>query len=210
MSELVVLEVKVRDTFGKRRIRRLRADGLVPANLYGHKQDPVNLMVDAGALSMVIRKGHQIVKLSGEATDEALIKEVQWNVWGNEILHVDFARIDANEKIRVTVPVVLKGDAVGVREGGVVEVLIHELEVECSALNVPDSIIINVSELALDQHIAVADVKFPEGVAVDLAADAVLVHCVEKKEDVDLTSEAAADGSEPEVIARKKEAEEEA
>jgi len=202
MAQLEVLEVKVRNTFGKRRIRRLRESGLIPANLYGHKQDPVNLAIDAGAMNMIIRRGHQIVKFAGDCTDEALIKEVQWNVWGNEILHVDFARIDANEKIKVTVPFVLKGDAVGIREGGVVEQLIHEAEVECSALNIPDALIVNISELALNQHVTVADVKMPEGVTCDLAADAVVVACVVKKEEVEAAAEAAE--GEPEVIARKK------
>ena len=206
MSELEVLEVKVRDTFGKRRIRRLREDGFVPANLYGHKQDAVNLMIDEVAMNNIIRRGHQIVKLAGAVADEALIKEVQWNVWGNQILHVDFARIDANEKIQVVVPVVLKGDAPGIREGGVVELLVHEVTIECSALNIPDNILVHVGELKLDQQLTLADVKLPEGVKVDLADDAVIVHCIEKKEEEEVAA-APADGTEPEVIARKKEEE---
>lgn len=209
MAQLEVLEVKVRDTFGKRRVRRLRAGGLIPANLYGHKQDAVNLMVDEAAMKMILRHGHQIVQLAGACTDEALIKEVQWNVWGNEILHVDFARINANETVKATVPVVLKGDAAGLREGGVVETLIHEVEVECSALNMPENIVVNVKDLGLGQQITVADITLPEGVTVELAADAVVVACVAKQEEVDMTS-GAVDGSEPEVIARKKAEEEEA
>ena len=206
MAELEVLEVKVRNTFGKRRVRRLRETGLIPANLYGHKQDPVNLVIDAATFNMILRHGHQIVKFTGDCIDEALIKEVQWNVWGNKVLHVDFARIDANEKITVTVPFVLKGDAIGLREGGVVEQLIHEAEVECSALNIPDALFVNVSELGLNQHITVADITMPEGVTCDLAADAVIVSCVVKKEEVEEAA-APAEG-EPEVIARKKAEEE--
>lgn len=208
MAELEVLEVKVRDTFGKRRIRRLREDGFVPANLYGHKQDAVNLMIDEIAMNNIIRRGHQIVKLSGAVTDEALIKEVQWNVWGNAILHVDFARIDANEKIQVIVPVVLKGDAPGLREGGVVEMLVHEVTVECGALDIPDNILVHIGELALDQQITLADLALPEGVKVDLPADTVIVHCIEKKEEEEITPAESADGAEPEVIARKKDEEE--
>ena len=138
MSELEVLKVKNRDTFGKRRIRRLRDGGLVPANLYGHGQDAVSISVDAAEVGQLIRHGHHIVNLQGDVQGEALVKEVQWNVWGTEILHIDFARIDVNEKVQLTVPVVLKGDAPGLREGGVVEQLIHEVVVECSAVNVPD------------------------------------------------------------------------
>lgn len=208
MSELEVLEVKVRDTFGKRRIRRLRAGGFVPANLYGHKQDAVSLEVDAAALFMLLRRGHQIVKLSGAVEDEALIKEVQWNVWGNEILHVDFTRINANEKVKVVVPVVIKGEAAGLREGGVVELLIHEVEIECGALSIPENVVINVTKLGKGQSLTAADITLPEGVTAELAADAVVAQCVEKNEDVDMTS-GAVDGAEPEVIARKKDTDEE-
>ena len=203
MAQLEVLEVKVRDTFGKRRVRRLRATGMVPANLYGHKQETVNLMIDEAAMKMILRRGHQIVKLTGASSDEALIKEVQWNVWGNEILHVDFTRINANETVKATVPVVLKGDAAGLREGGVIETLIHEVEVECSAFNMPENIVISVTNLGLGQQITAADLKLPEGVTTDLAADTVMVVCVTKQEEVDMTS-AVVDGAEPEVIARKK------
>ncbi|MBP3693012.1 MAG: 50S ribosomal protein L25 [Thermoguttaceae bacterium] len=208
MSELEVLEVKVRDTFGKRRIRRLRADGFVPANLYGHKQETLSLQVDAAALFMLLRRGHQIIKLSGACTDEVLIKEVQWNVWGNEILHVDFTRINANEKLTVTVPVVLKGEAAGVHEGGVVEVLVHEVEVECSAVNVPDNVTVSVAKLGLGQQITVADVVLPEGITLNAAAETVLVQCAAKNEEVNMET-GMAEGAEPEVIGRKKEAEEE-
>lgn len=203
MAQLEVLEVKVRDTFGKRRVRRLRATGMVPANLYGHKQETVNLMIDEATMKMILRRGHQIVKLTGASSDEALIKEVQWNVWGNEILHVDFTRINANETVKATVPVVLKGDAAGLREGGVIETLIHEVEVECSAFNMPENIVISVTNLGLGQQITAADLKLPEGVTTDLAADTVMVVCVTKQEEVDMTS-AVVDGAEPEVIARKK------
>ncbi len=207
MSELEVLEVKVRETFGKRRIRRLRAGGFVPANLYGHKQETVSLMVDEVAIGNILRHGHQIVKLAGASNDEALIKEVQWNVWGNEILHVDFTRIDANEKIKVVVPFVMKGEAAGVREGGVLEMLIHEVEVECSATNVPENIVVNVSDLTIGSQLTVANIAFPEGVVADLVADAVVVSCVVKNEEVAAAEEAGV--GEPEVIARKKDAEEE-
>ncbi|MDO4569432.1 MAG: 50S ribosomal protein L25 [Planctomycetia bacterium] len=203
MSQLEVLEVKSRDVFGKRRIRRMRAGGLVPAVLYGHQQEALPLCVEANAMMMLLRRGHQIVNLQGVANCEALVKEVQWNVWGNEILHVDFTRIDANEKIEVVIPVVLKGDAVGLREGGVVELLIHEVRVSCSASNVPDELVIRVGDLGLGQSISLEDITLPEGVELDLPADSVFVHCVEKKEEVLESSEIT--GAEPEVIARKKE-----
>lgn len=208
MSALEVLEVKVRDTFGKRRVRRLRASGLIPAILYGHGQDAVNLSIPEKNLSTLIRRGHHIVNLSGEANGEALLKEVQWDVWGKEILHVDLTRINANEKIQLTVPVVLRGDAAGLKQGGVVEQLVHEVEVECSASNTPDEVFVRVGELELGQAITVADVELPAEVKILLSAETILVQCHEKVE-MEIQPAAEVTGAEPEVIARKKEAEEE-
>ena len=207
MSELVKLEVKVRDTFGKRRIRRLRESGFIPACLYGHGQNPVNLSVATIALKNVLRHGHRILNLSGDGvSSEVLVKEVQWDTWGIEVLHVDFARIDANERITVTVPVVLKGEAAGLKEGGVVEQHVHDVEIECSAINMPESIIVRVGDLALDGSLSFNDVTLPEGVTIALAPETVIVSCYEKKE-IDLEAEAIPGAAEPEVIARKKEEE---
>ncbi|MDO4583624.1 MAG: 50S ribosomal protein L25 [Planctomycetia bacterium] len=208
MSALEVLEVKVRDTFGKRRVRRLRANGWIPAILYGHGQEVVNLSIPEKNLMTLMRHGHHIVNLSGEANGEALVKEVQWDVWGKEILHVDFTRINANEKIQLTVPVVLRGEAAGLKEGGVVDQLVHEVEVECSASNTPDEVVVRVSDLALGQNITVADVELPAEVKMLLPAETVLVQCHEKVE-VEIELAAEVTGAEPEVIARKKETEEE-
>ncbi|MDO4576004.1 MAG: 50S ribosomal protein L25 [Planctomycetia bacterium] len=203
MAELEVLDVKVRDTFGKRRVRRLRAAGFVPVNLYGHGKDPMSLQVAVKEIHRLIRHGHHIVKLAGDADGDAMVKEVQWDVWGKEILHVDFARIDANEKIQVVVPVVLKGDAPGLREGGVVDQLIHEVEVECPAVNTPDAVIIRIGGLKLNEAILASQVALPQDVVLMIPADTMMVHCHEKIEEVEAT--AAAEGAEPEVITRKKE-----
>ena len=208
MSELVSLNVEVRETFGKRRVRRMRADGFVPANLYGHGQEPVSLSIPVDAIANVVRQGHKLLNLTGGAQSEVLIKEVQWDVWGKEILHVDFARVDANERLTVTVPVVLKGDAVGRREGGVVEQHLHEIEIECSALNMPEHIIVRVNDLALNAAITLADVALPEGVTTELPAETVIVSCNPKKE-VEEVAEGEAAAAEPEVIGKKKAEEEE-
>lgn len=207
MAKMEVLMVEKRETFGKRRSRRLRESGFIPATLYGHGQEAVSISVATDRMNAIIRHGHHFVALDGAASGDAQIKEVQWDTWGKEILHVDFTRVQADEKINVIVPLTLRGEAPGTRQGGVVEQVLHEIDVQCAAINAPDQIEVRIGTLELDQVITVADITFPSGVTSTTAPDTVIVHCFEKKE-VEET-ETAVTGEEPEVIARKKAEEEE-
>lgn len=201
MAKLEVLEVKFREETGKRRNRRLREAGCIPATLYGHKKAPQTLCVSGDQLNAVLRHGGHIVELQGDVTERALLKEVQWDTWGQQVLHVDLTRVDANEKIQLTLPLHLRGEAEGVRQGGVVEQLVHEVELECEATSVPETVEVRIAELGLGMSLTIADIELAEGVKILLPADTPVVHCVEKREVVE--EETAAEG-EPEVIAKKK------
>ncbi len=202
MAKLEVLEVKFREETGKRRNRRMRADGMVPATLYGHKKDPQTVSLSEDQLNTVLRHGGHIVELAGDVVERALLKEVQWDTWGKQVLHVDLTRVAADEKVQVTLPLNLRGEAEGVKEGGVVEQLVHEVVLECEATAIPAVVEVRIADLALGKNLTVADIELPAGVKILLAADTPVVHCVEKR-DVSLEEEAAA-ASEPEVIAKKK------
>lgn len=201
MAKLEVLEVKIRDQFGKRRSRRMRQEGTVPATLYGHKKEPQSLSVSVEQISLIIRHGGHLVQLSGDIAERALLKEVQWDTWGKQVLHVDLTRVDAFEKIRVTLPLTFRGEAVGVKEGGVVEQLIHEVELECSATDIPDVLEVRISDLGIGGHIAVDAIELPAGVRILLPGDTPVVHCTVKRE---VSLEEAAAAAEPEIIAKKK------
>lgn len=202
------LAVEPRDIRGKHRIRRLRQSGNIPGVLYGHGLESVSLSVSHDALTAAIRHGSRLVSLTGAVNESAFIRDLQWNTWGTEIVHVDFTRISEHEIVEVRVPVELRGESPGVREGGVVVQHIHEVELACPASVIPDRLHVNINHLALDQSILLAGLELPEGAKI-LAADmeTVVVECiipVEKPEE----GEGEGGVAEPEVIGAKAEEEE--
>ena len=215
MAEAVVLTTKPRQDLGKMNARRLRRQGLVPGVLYGHKEATVVVSLSKDDLSRAIRHGVRVVDVQAEGkTQKALIKEVQWDHLGVEILHVDFARVAADERIEVNVRVELRGTAAGIATGGVIDQPIHLLAVECLAIAVPDSIRVNVAALQLGQAIHVKELVLPEGVKALSDPDAVVVQVIAKLVEEEAPAApaegvAAAEQAEPEVIRRERPAEEE-
>lgn len=202
MAEAAVLNAQVRKETGKRRMRRLRKAGQIPGVMYGHKEATIPLAVKADELWALIRHGQRVVdvRMDGK-TEKCLIREVQWDVFGREVLHVDLTRVSADERIRVTVPIHLRGNAAGVAAGGMLDQPLHTLEIECPALAVPEAIRVNVQDLQLDQAIHVKDLKLPEGVTALDDPEAVVVQCVKPAEEA--AAEEAEGPAEPEVIGRK-------
>jgi len=196
------LQVEIRESLGKRNTRRLRATGQAPGILYGHGENNVCLAVPAKALMSMVMHGQRMVNLTGAVDESAFIREVQWDVWGTEVTHVDFTRISADEKVQVQVAVELRGEAPGAKEGGVVEHLIHELQVECSADSIPEKIQVSINSLKLHESIKVGDLEMPERAVVLDDPDSTVVQCVEPTEALDEESAEAMAG-EPEVIGGK-------
>ena len=203
------LAVETRDTQGKHNNRRLRLAGRIPGILYGHGLENVSLAVPADALTAAIRHGSRLVSLTGAVSESAFIRDLQWDTYGTHIIHVDFTRISEHEIVDVRVPVELRGEAPGVREGGVVVQHIHEVEIACPASVIPEKLAVNINHLMLNGSIALGSLGLPEGAKI-LAADmeAVVVECIVP---VELPEEGAAEAvpGEPEVIgAKEKEGEE--
>lgn len=201
------MQVTRRETRGKRGARRLREQGSIPAILYGHGEASVSLSIPATQVMAVLRHGGRVVELKGDIAESAMIREVQWDPYGIEVLHVDLARVSASEQVTAKVPVELRGEAPGVRQGGVVEHLLHEIEIRCPAASLPDKLQISINGLQLGQHLSASDVKLPEGATLVTPADSQIVHCVDKVE-MEI-EEATAEAGEPEVIGRKAAADEE-
>ena len=207
MVQLLSLEVEAREEVGKRRNRRLRQSGKTPAVLYGHKKEVVNLAVATDLLQAALRHGSRFVRLTGAVTERAFIKEVQWNTWGDVALHVDFTRVSEHEHVQLSVPVVLRGEAPGVKDGGVVKQHLHKIEIETEPTSAPEQIVVGINELEFNGSIRIADVPVPEGVKFLIDPETLVVECSEQVE-IDETVEGGSE-AEPEVIGRKKEAEEE-
>jgi large subunit ribosomal protein L25 len=183
MADAVKIQVEARDPqknkgTGSRVSRRLRKNGRIPAIIYGHKQAPVPIAVPRDSVWEMIKKSTHLAELDlGGTTEIALVREVQWDHLGKEILHLDFARVSADESIETEVRLDFRGTAPGVNEGGVLEQLVHALRVICRANAIPDSIRVDVSGLQLDQALHVRDLTgLPEGVKVDADPELLLVH----------------------------------
>jgi large subunit ribosomal protein L25 len=213
MADAGVWAVQKRDGRGTHEARRLRRRGLVPAVVYGHKEETLSVALSREELEKAIRHGVHVVDLQSDGkTEKAQIREVQWDHLGKDVLHVDFARVAADERIVVTVPLDIRGTAPGVTAGGVLDQPIHTLAIECLAVNIPESIRVNVGELQLDGAIHVRDLVLPEGVKAMVDPDAIVVHVTAKKLEAEAAPApaVAAEGTEPEVIGRQKAEEEKA
>ena len=207
MSEL--LKVESRKSRGKRNNERLRRSGRLPAILYGHGEEAVSLTLAADQVQASLRHGAKVVDLDGDATGKALLQEVQWDVFCQQVLHVDLLRVRAGEKVKIDVPVELRGEAIGVRDGGVIEQFIHSIEIEVALDVIPDKLHLNIKNLGVDGHLTAKDIfDLPPGATILSDEDAMIVHCVlpASEEEIEAAEAAAA---EPEVIGKGKDDEEE-
>jgi large subunit ribosomal protein L25 len=199
------LNVEVRPSRGTREARRMRRNGQVPAVLYGHGEAAVSLVVGQDDLATVLRHHSRLVDLKGGVNESALIRALQWDTFGLEVLHVDFARVSADERIEVQVSIELRGTAPGANEGGVIEHLLHEVTIECLATAIPDRLQVKINTLNKGEHIAVGQLEVPEGVKVLADPEDIVVQCVEAADEAQ--PELHAESAEPEVIGRKAEEE---
>lgn len=199
------LSVRIRDEkkLGTRNTRRLRATGQIPAVLYGHNQAGLNLQIAGEQVTAALRHGTRLVDLSGDVTETALIRQVQWDPFGVDILHLDLFRVSADESVEVTLPIELRGTAAGLREGGVVEFIRHEATIRCPVVALPEKLELNITNLHLGKHLTFADIPLPNGAEMLSDAAQQVVHCVTPKDEKEEVA-GAGESAEPEVIGRKK------
>lgn len=209
--ERVRLEAEPRRKTGKEAARKLRAAGKVPAILYGRGIEPVPLTLDAKAVEAVLHTAaganvllDVVIREDGTVRNEiAMVAEVQRHVLRRNILHVDLHRISLEERVRARVPVVLRGEAPGVREGGILEHHLREVEVEALPTDVPAQIVASVETLRVGDSLHVRDLRPPEGVVILTPGEETVVTVVASE----AAEEAApAEGAtQPEVIRRERE-----
>ncbi len=209
----VSLEVSRREATGKGVARKLRRDGKIPAVVYGGHRDSVAIEVDRKAVSDLLHKSEHgirsifLLKMAG--TDQqrhAMIKDMQIDPITRKMTHIDFVRVVMDEKVRVTVPVHLNGTAIGVKEGGILDWQIRDLHVECLPQAIPDTVEVDISNLAHHQYIRVSDLKLPEDVKVLDDLDRVVVGVTHARAEVVVEPVVAevAVAAEPEVIKKGK------
>ncbi len=211
--EITKIQAQPRGRKGSREARKLRATGFVPAVVYGHKQDAAAIALPKTDLYNALKKGARLFSLeTGKTAENAFIAEVQHHPITEEVIHVDFSRVDLNERISLEVPLKWHGTAIGVIHGGLQEEIRTHVRVQCLPMAIPNHVEVEISGIDIGQAIYLRDVKLSEGVSLDDNADQMVVRVVEKaKEEVaaPAADAAAAIPAQPEVITKKKEEEEE-
>ena len=225
MSEMTI-KVEKREQTGKNANRQLRALGAVPAVVYGGNKDSVAITIDRKKVIELLKRGggeNAVFRLELEGTDKsrhAMIRDLQVDPISRRIIHIDFQRIDLKQKVRVQVAVILQGEANGVKnEGGVLDFITRELEVECLPNDIPPGIELDVTPLSIGEHIEAGDIRLPESVELIDEPERVVVSISHSRvaaeiEELEAEGEAEemlieAQSDEPEVIGKGKEAEDE-
>ena len=211
-----VLEAVERSQRGKNEARRLRATGKMPAVLYGDKDGGRAISVDPKTLSKILRTelgANTLIqlKLEGGGETRVLVKEYQIDPVTHQLLHADFYRVAMDKLIRVTVSVVPRGEPKGVKQqGGVLDIVHRQIEIECLPADIPEHIVIDVSEMMVGQSVRVRDVAVDAKWKALSDPEMMLLHVIiPKVEEVAPTPEAAAAAAgaapaEPEVIKKGK------
>ena len=213
--EEIKLDVQIRNHIGRRKIKHIRRENFIPAVVYGgKKRGPTVIQVDRRAYEHVMRlhQGQSVIfhlnVMEGEKKlrdYSAIVKEEQHGPVSEELLHIDFHRISLTEELEVKVPVVTKGEAVGVKmNGGSLDHALWELDIVCLPTNIPEKIEIDISELNIGNAIHVKDIVLPDGVTSNHDPEAILVSVVPPMKEVEVPAEDE-EIQEPEVIKGEKE-----
>ncbi len=214
--ERISINAKYRDGLGKEKSAKYRQEGLIPGVIYGHGEDTKHVLFDGRNLSNIIARLESESTLFSIDLGEGepllcVIKEVQRDKIKRNIIHIDFQHLHAGEKITLHVPVVPVGTAIGVKEGGLLEVVHRELEIRCLPKNIPEHIEINIENLKVGDSIHIGEIELPEGVEImeDPEIPVITIMAPKKHAAVEETEETAVEeeAKEPEVIKEKKEEE---
>jgi large subunit ribosomal protein L25 len=202
-----------RAELGSRANKRLRDKGELPGVIYGHKEAVVPIKMNRKEVVTHLNRGAHLFELQLDGSSEnVLIKDVQYDALGIDVLHVDFTRVDLHERVTLTLALELKGEPKGEKEGAVLQQVMSELEVECLVTEIPDRIVQDVSHMEKDSVLHISDLKLPPGVKVLNDPELIVCQVREVREEVVAPAAAAAaaeeGAAEPEVIGKKKEDEE--
>lgn len=206
-----LLSATVREEVGKQKSIKLRQKGQIPGVLYGEGKPAEHISLDAHELQKIFLKGGagKLINLNiqkgkkTEADEHVIIKEYQRHPTKGSVIHVDFLRVAMDHLITVKVPVHLTGEEKRNRDGAILEVVTHELEVSCLPANIPNRIHVDVSKLTIGSGIHVKDLVVPEGVKVVNPPEETVVLVVAPTVTAEVTAETPS--TEPEVIGAKKE-----
>ncbi|MBN1383610.1 MAG: 50S ribosomal protein L25 [Elusimicrobia bacterium] len=212
--EKFTLGAELREKITKGEMKKLRKSGKIPAIFYGEDKKSIPLTVDSRQFKLLILEaGHNAILdliFPDKTSKKVLVKDIQRNVVTRDIMHADFYQISMKKKIEVAIPVVLEGEAPGVKSGGVLDHTVRELKVKCLPTEIPDKIKVDVSRLEIGNSISVKDLIIPKELEVLIPPEQLVVNIVAPTILEEVVPGAPVEGeAEPEVIGKGKKEEEE-
>ncbi|MEO7143790.1 MAG: 50S ribosomal protein L25 [Bryobacteraceae bacterium] len=218
MKKDITISAEARETRGKNEARRLRVRGLAPAVLYGAGKDPVALSVSPKEVGRILNSntGHNTIfniDVAGRENTPVMIVDWQNDPIKSNLLHVDLKRIDLAARLTVKVPVQVTGEPKGVKQqGGLLELITREIEIECLPQDIPEHFTVDVTELMLGQSVRVGEIPMAASAKLTGSPDHVIAHVVAIKAEAEPVAEVVAEGvpaaAEPEIIKKGKKDEE--
>ena len=212
--ETTKLKASERKDFTKSETRRLRNEGYIPGVFYSKNNQPIHINVSDKAINPLVftAKTHLIsLQLEGHDEYECIIKDVQFDPVTDKLIHFDLLGLTKGEKIILEIPVRLTGTPVGVKEGGIIQHVMHKIEVECLPRNIPEHITIDISGLKLNDSVHISDLKYDDIEFTD-SQDSMIVqvtHAKIKEEVAPVAEAVVEETAEPEVISKGKKEEKE-
>lgn len=178
MEKTLKLKAEVRKHTGSKTAVLVRKQGKIPAIVYGHKEEPVAISLDRHDFTEGIHHGQRLMDVQlGKKKESVIIKDLQYDHLGKNIIHADLMRVSATERVKVNVPVELKGTAKGTHSGGIIEEHIDGLEVECKVTDIPETIVVRVNDIDVGENLHAGDIELPEGIRLITDPDALVVTC---------------------------------
>jgi len=210
MSKANPVKARIRTKSGTKLAKKERKEGYIPAVVYGHNQENLMVSVPSSEFESLLKHGVHLLELQMDGKSETvLIKEVQYDHLGTNLIHIDFSRVNLNERVPVNVPIVLRGTPAGVQAGGMLQQLQMELEIECLVTDIPEQLKVNVNSLEIGQSLHAKDIELPEGATLITEPDVVIAQVSElAEEEQEQPEEELPESAEPEVIGKGKETEE--
>ena len=213
MEKTLVLKSQLRENAGSKHAARIRAQGQIPAVIYGHKQKPVTVSLDGHDFVERLHHGHRLfdIKLN-KKTEKVIVKALQYDYLGKNIIHADLIRVDVTERVKFSVPIEFKGTAQGTHEGGIIEEHLNKLEIECIVTEIPESILVSIKDVNVGDTLHASDIELPEGVKLITKPSTVIATCslvAAAKSIEEVEEEQAEETAEPEIIGKEKEQDEE-
>ena len=208
MKKTLLLKAEVREHTGSKTVRKVREQGRIPAIVYGHKEEPAAISLDAHSFVEGLHHGHRLMDVQiGKKKEKTIVKELQYDHLGKNIIHVDLMRVNVTEIVKVKVPIELKGTAAGTHESGIIEEHVDRLEIECRVIDIPETIVVSVKDVHVGDALHASEIELPDGIKLSSSPEMLLVTChlvaaakttEELEEEVPVAPEVIGEDKEPE------------